>query len=179
MKSVVINLVCVLVGAGAAAAWFSGALEQSEAALVEAEYALQNQEGDDDFAAALAAAGVTREASIRSAETATVRSNAPQTAQVVMLGDGLEAFVGLLSMDSAANVPEHRDASEEFVYVIEGSGTIHINGVATDIGPGTAVYMPANSLVKYENGAEPLVALQVFAGPESAEKYQQWDVVQP
>jgi len=179
MKSVVINIVCLAAGAAGSAAWFSKQLEESKSALVEAEYAMQDQAEDDDFMAALAAAGVTREATIVSADTGTARVNAPKTAQAVMLADGLEAYVGLLSLEPEATVPEHRDASEEFIYVIEGSGVIHINGSETEIGPGMAIYMPANSLVKYENGNETLTALQVFAGPESAEKYQQWDEIRP
>ena len=80
-------------------------------------------------------------------------------------------------MDPGASVPEHRDASEEYVYVLQGSGTITIDGKAQHIGPGTTVYMPANAKVSYQNGAKEMVALQVFAGTESAKKYEAWKLV--
>ena len=45
------------------------------------------------------------------------------------------------------------------------------------IGPGSTIYMPANALVSYQNGDAPLVAIQVFAGPAPAAKYDAWEVV--
>jgi hypothetical protein len=39
---------------------------------------------------------------------------------------------------------------------------------------GDAVYMPADATVSFENGGAPMRALQVFAGPEPAKKYQKW-----
>ena len=34
--------------------------------------------------------------------------------------------------------------------------------------------MPAGATVKYKNGAKRMIAVQVFAGPESADKYGAW-----
>jgi hypothetical protein len=37
--------------------------------------------------------------------------------------------------------------------------------------------MPPGALVSFENGPETLVAIQVFAGPEPAAKYDAWEQV--
>jgi quercetin dioxygenase-like cupin family protein len=95
-------------------------------------------------------------------------------ANIRVLAQGTKAFIGHLRMDPGASVPEHRDASEEYIHVLQGSGTITINGKAHTIGPGTTVYMPANAKVSYTNGDKEMVALQVFAGTESAKKYDAW-----
>ncbi len=98
----------------------------------------------------------------------------PGSASVRLLARGHNAFVARLEMDAGAAVPEHQDADEEYIVVVEGGGTITIDGVATDIGPGTTIFMPAGATVSYRNGPEPMVALQVFAGPGSAAKYDRW-----
>ena len=95
-------------------------------------------------------------------------------ARVTILARGLEAFVGRLEMDAGAAVPEHRDATEEYIHVLEGSGTITIDDVEHPLAAGDTVYMPANAKVSFQNGDAPLVGLQVFAGPEPAAKYEAW-----
>ncbi len=95
-------------------------------------------------------------------------------ATVRMLPSGRNAFLGLLRLEAGAAVPEHRDASEELIHVLEGTARMTIDGQTHDVGPGTTIYMPANAQVSVQNGDAPLVGLQVFAGPESAAKYQAW-----
>ena len=99
------------------------------------------------------------------------------TARVTILARGLEAFVARLEMDPGAAVPEHRDATEEYIHVLEGSGTITIDGREYPLAPGDTVYMPADATVSFQNGDAPLVGLQVFAGPEPAAKYDAWTPV--
>ncbi len=98
----------------------------------------------------------------------------PKTATIRHLARGANAYVGHLTMQAGAKVPVHRDASEEFIHVLAGSGTITIDGVASEIGVGDTIYMPANAEVTFENGDAEMVGLQVFAGPESAKKYEAW-----
>jgi quercetin dioxygenase-like cupin family protein len=103
------------------------------------------------------------------ASSDTPRRRAPNgRAQVAELARGAEAFVGRLELDPDAIVPEHRDPTEEYLVVLEGSGTIFIDGVEHTVGAGATVFMPANALVTFQNGPERLVAIQIFAGPESA-----------
>ena len=68
-------------------------------------------------------------------------------ANVQILARGREAFIGLLSMDGGGKVPEHRDATEEFIHVLSGQGTIYIDGAAHTISAGSTVYMPAKAKV--------------------------------
>ncbi len=103
------------------------------------------------------------------------RRTAPSgKAKVTILARGLNAFVARLEMEPGAAVPEHRDSTEEYIHVLEGSGTITIDDQAYPLAAGGTVYMPANAKVSFANGDAPLVGLQVFAGPEPAAKYDAW-----
>ncbi len=103
------------------------------------------------------------------------RRTAPSgKAKVTILARGLNAFVARLEMDAGAAVPEHRDATEEYIHVLEGSGTITIDDTEYPLRAGGTVYMPANAKVSFQNGDAPLVGLQVLAGPEPAAKYDAW-----
>lgn len=95
-------------------------------------------------------------------------------AQIIKLATGKNAFLGKLEMEGGGKVPLHRDATEEYIYILEGSGVMSIDGRKFDVGPNTAVYMPANAEVTFDGGPDKLVALQVFAGPEPAAKYDAW-----
>lgn len=96
-------------------------------------------------------------------------------ATITILAQGDNAFVGRLAMEAGGAVPEHRDTTEEYIHVLAGTGTITIEGKEHPVAPGTTIYMPANALVSYSNGPAKLVALQVFAGPEPAAKYDAWE----
>ena len=54
-----------------------------------------------------------------------------------------------------------------------------MDGKGHQLTEGSVVYMPANAEVSYANGPNPLVAIQVFAGPESADKYAKWSKAEP
>lgn len=103
------------------------------------------------------------------------RATAPSGgASITHLARGRNAYVGLLRMAAGGEVPVHRDATEEFIHVLEGRGTMTIEGRESAIEPGTTIYMPAGVEVRYRNGDAELVAIQVFAGPEPAAKYEAW-----
>jgi|GEM_PF-763023 len=108
----------------------------------------------------------------------TQRRIAPsKKAAIQILAQGNNAFLGLLRMDAGGKVPKHRDATEEYIYVIEGEGTITIDGKDSKVAPGTTIFMPANAEVSFAGGAKPLVAFQVFAGPDPAAKYNTWKLM--
>ncbi|KIG13132.1 hypothetical protein DB30_00510 [Enhygromyxa salina] len=96
------------------------------------------------------------------------------TATITHLALGQNAYLGRLRMDAGAAVPVHRDPTEEYIHVLEGSGTMTIDGETHELGPGTTIYMPANAEVSFQNGDAEMIGLQVFAGPEPAAKYQAW-----
>jgi len=95
-------------------------------------------------------------------------------ARVDIFVTGANAFLARLTMEAGASVPEHRDPTEEYIHVLAGSGTITLDGVDHQVGPGDTVFMPANVLVTYKNGDEQMQAIQVFAGPGPASKYDSW-----
>lgn len=98
-------------------------------------------------------------------------------ADVWLLARGDNAFLGRLTMEAGARVPEHADPTEEYIHVLEGRGRITIDGVHHEVKPGTTIYMPAGAKVSYENGDSAFVGIQVFAGPGPADKYDQWTPV--
>jgi len=95
-------------------------------------------------------------------------------ARVWPLAEGENAWVGRLELEPGATVPPHRDATEETIVVLSGTGTVTLDGQAHRLSPGSTVYMPADAEVSFENGPERLVAVQVFAGPGPADKYEAW-----
>ena len=98
-------------------------------------------------------------------------------AVIEILKEGKFAFVGRLTLAAGASVPQHRDPTEEYLVITEGAGEITIEGVTSHVTAGDMIYMPANAEVSFKNGAQRLVALQVFAGPKSARKYDRWQRV--
>lgn len=95
-------------------------------------------------------------------------------ARIALLARGEQAFVGRLELAPGATVPAHRDPTEEYIHVLSGSGVVTIDGVSTAVGPGVTIYMPAQAEVSYRNGDAPMVAIQVFADPAPADRYQTW-----
>lgn len=95
-------------------------------------------------------------------------------ARITHLAQGTNAYLGRLVLAPHAKVPEHADTDEEYIHVLEGTGVITIDGEAHPVGPGATVYMAAGAKVSYQNGPTQMVAIQVFAGPRSADKYQNW-----
>lgn len=95
-------------------------------------------------------------------------------ARVRALVEGSNAWIGTLVLEPEAQVPLHRDATEEYILVTEGGGVLWINGERHVVVVGAAVFMPAGAQVRFENGARPTTILQVFAGPGPAAKYDSW-----
>jgi quercetin dioxygenase-like cupin family protein len=131
------------------------------------------------FANPAATASKKTAATIIQVQSAITRQVPSGKAKIQVLATGKNAFVGRLWMAAGGAVPLHRDPTEEYIYIVSGGGMMTIDGKTTQVGPGTMVYMPANAEVTYKNGDQPLVALQVFAGPESAAKYDRWQLVTP
>jgi quercetin dioxygenase-like cupin family protein len=102
-------------------------------------------------------------------------STAPHgKATITHLALGHNAWLGRMRMAPGAAVPIHRDPTEEYIHVLEGGGMMTIDGREYEIGPGTTIFMPANAEVSFQNGEAEMLALQVFAGPDPAKKYDAW-----
>ena len=112
---------------------------------------------------------------LASATTLTIPSG---KARIKRLAEGTNAFIGHLWLAPKATVPEHRDDSEEYLFILQGGGQIFIDGVSYEIKKGHLIYMHSGARVRYINGNQPLKAIQIFAGPESASKYNSWQEMQ-
>ena len=84
-----------------------------------------------------------------------------------------------IATETVLRLPEHQDPTEEYIHVLRGTGTLTIDGSKHEVGPGDTVFMPANATVSYQNGNEEMVAIQVFAGPGPADKYDGWLAEKP
>ena len=80
-----------------------------------------------------------------------------------------------MELEPGASVPLHRDTTEEYLYVLIGSGTITVDGDSFSIQTGSTVYMPKNAEVSFQNSNNTFSRfIQVFAGPEPGSKYKSW-----
>jgi quercetin dioxygenase-like cupin family protein len=80
----------------------------------------------------------------------------------------------VLRTKAGANIPEHVHAKEtEMLYVLEGSGTMTINGVAMAVTPTSVIQIPANTKHAF-TATSAVRALQIYtpAGPEQRFKAQ-------
>ncbi len=93
---------------------------------------------------------------------------------IALLAEGHNAFIGKLELAPHAQVPEHQDPTEEYIHVLSGRAQMTMDGKSYTVEPGATIYMPAFTKVSVQNGDEPLVGLQVFAGPSPARKYDAW-----
>lgn len=100
-------------------------------------------------------------------------------AVIEIFKEGKNAFIGRLTLAPHGEVPKHRDPTEEYLLIESGYGLITIDGKKTSVKTGDFIYMPAKAEVSFKNGDQPLVALQIFSGPKSARKYDQWQIVKP
>ena len=90
----------------------------------------------------------------------------------VLLSEGLTftQFAGLIPPGRA---PQHQHTYDEVVHVLAGNGVAHLPAGATEIGPGTSVYLPPHTPHCLENrGPDVLRVLGVFhpAGSPAAKR---------
>ena len=98
-------------------------------------------------------------------------------AVIQIFKEGQAAFVGRLTLAPDVAVPLHRDPTEEYLLIEQGEGEITIDGQSSMVKVGDFIYMPAGAEVSFKNGQQVLIALQIFAGPNSARKYDKWRAV--
>ena len=117
-------------------------------------------------------------AEVRPLDAAPKKISPSGTTTVALLAEGHNAFVGKLELAPHAKVPEHQDPTEEYIHVLSGRAQMVMDGKSYTVEPGTTIYMPAFAKVSVQNGEEPLVGLQIFAGPSPARKYDTWAEVE-
>ena len=97
-------------------------------------------------------------------------------ARVLRLAEGEGAFFAVMELEPGASVPLHRDSTEEYILLMDGGGTLSLDGVSHELAPGSVVYMKPNAEVSFVNGPRKSRVFQIFAGPEPARKYDSWTV---
>lgn len=67
-------------------------------------------------------------------------------------------------IDAGAGTPVHRHACEEAIVILEGSGTLTINGEATRFGPNSTLIIPADAVHQIVNsGTTPMVIVAALS----------------
>ena len=94
--------------------------------------------------------------------------------RMLKMAEGKNAFFALLMLEPGAAIPFHRDSTEEYLLIMEGGGTLTMDGQAYTLKEGSVVYMHPNAEVAYLNGSRETFGFQIFAGPEPASKYATW-----
>jgi quercetin dioxygenase-like cupin family protein len=112
-----------------------------------------------------------------------VEANAEQRqvagkATATLLARGVEGYIGTLTIEPGAGVPQHRDPTEEYLYFLSGGGTMTIDGTSHEVAAGMAVFIPANAEVSFQNGDAQTKVVQMFGGPGPASKYDSWEIVE-
>jgi len=77
------------------------------------------------------------------------------------------------TMNAGAKGAEHGHDVEHCLYILSGKGTAHVDGEPSAIGPGTAVFIPANILHKVEAGPEDLTYVVIYAPPGPEQQLKQ------
>lgn len=57
-------------------------------------------------------------------------------------------------LEAGAATPVHRHACEEAIVILEGSGTLMIEGVSTTFGPNSTLIIPADSVHQITNSGD-------------------------
>lgn len=83
-------------------------------------------------------------------------------------------FMSVLKIPAGGKVPEHRDPTEEYLYILKGHGTLWIDDAEFLVQPQSVVYMPAGAKVRFQAGGLPVEVLQVFAPSGPEKKYNSW-----
>lgn len=80
-------------------------------------------------------------------------------------------FIGFIERSKA---PPHTHTYDEVIYILDGTGIVHIDGGAHPIAAGDSVYLPPGSVHCLENpGDEPLALLGVFCPAGSPREREQ------
>jgi quercetin dioxygenase-like cupin family protein len=113
---------------------------------------------------------------VSEAPTRSVPSGKASVMRIAGKQEGAQsAFFAVLELVPGAKVPLHRDATEEYIYIVAGTGKITIDGTVHELRPGSGVFMPAGAEVSFVvTGQETLRAVQVFAGQGPEAKYDAW-----
>lgn len=116
-------------------------------------------------------------AAVVQADRITPRISVGGKVQVVPMATGQWAYLGEFVLRPGAEKElERGDFQEEFLYVLFGTAVLVVDGRSYLVGPRMGIYLPPRSTVKWSNGPEPLVAVQLIAGAAPGTSYQEWSV---
>ncbi|MGA2926586.1 MAG: cupin domain-containing protein [Solirubrobacteraceae bacterium] len=120
---------------------------------------------------ALGPRAVVRRLAEQEAETATAQREFRIVADP---RSGLRSATHFVGYVPPGRAPDHFHAYDEVIYVLEGTGTLHVDGVEQPLGPGSCLQLPARTVHCLENsGREVLRLVAVFrpAGSPAAAYY--------
>ena len=85
---------------------------------------------------------------------------------------GTRAFtMGAQTIAAGAEVPEHKHAEEEILFVYAGTGRITVAGVAHEVGPETAVFVPGDTYHRIQNTGPHELRMTFTLSPPGYEEF--------
>jgi mannose-6-phosphate isomerase-like protein (cupin superfamily) len=92
-------------------------------------------------------------------------------------GISQDLYFGIAELDPReTHQLHHHDEESELYYILKGTAKVQLNEECTEVGPGTAVYIPAKMKHAITNiGNETLVFVWAYNIPRRYEKFH-WDV---
>ncbi|WP_372408636.1 cupin domain-containing protein [Streptomyces luteireticuli] len=74
---------------------------------------------------------------------------------------------GLYALDAGDTDPQGPHVQDEIYFVVSGRAAITVGDETTEVGRGSVVYVPANTVHRFHHISEDLRVLVVFSPPES------------
>lgn len=92
-------------------------------------------------------------------------------ARMVPVARGESAYLGEFALEAGVELEPQVRKEEEYLYILQGSAILSVDEKTFLVGPRMGVYIPSGAAVSWTNGPAPLVAVQVFAGPDLAASF--------
>jgi quercetin dioxygenase-like cupin family protein len=80
-------------------------------------------------------------------------------------------MMGAQTLPPGAEIPLHQHVQEEILFVYAGQARITVAGVAHDVGPETAVFLPSNTLHRIENTGTGELRMTFTMSPPGYERF--------
>ena len=116
-------------------------------------------------------------ASVVQADRVTPRISEEGHVRAVPIAEGEWAYMGEFVLDSGVEMaPDEPTHTEEYLYILSGSAVLNVDDKSFLVGPRMGIYLPAGTQIRWNIGSDPLVAVQVFAGPSIGPGYEDWTI---
>ena len=108
-----------------------------------------------------------------------VRARSPIRWKLLVGGERLPSrglLVGTAELPAGGRLIRHHHAPPEAYYILEGRGQVEVGGEVIEVGPGSAVYIPADAThAAFNTGTAPLRFVWIFPADRFDQIRYIWD----